>query len=620
MSESSIQAHVKHLNAHFCDLHTEKEDAFWRSYMGLETDSQSSRVELDKRETLLKAWLQDPSRIEEINQLTTGESSGDAQGNDTSVALDGWLKTFKAHSIESAEGRALAAEIIELEGALAQTRSGMNLGYLDDSGVFNPSSSVRLGVMLATSPDESLRKGAWDGLRSIESFVLQNGFIDLVKARNKLGRMLGGEDYYDWKVRRVEGMSKREIFDRLDELERLTRDSSKSGLDNLDEAALSPWNIRYETEGDLKRQRDPWFPFQDSIRRWGMSFAGLGITYAGATMVLDLLDRKGKYENGFMHGPEVSWMDEGVRHPARIHFTANAIPGMAGAGERALATLFHEGGHAAHFANVCMPAPCFGQEFAPTSVAFAEIQSMFLDSLTEDADWQRRYALDAAGSPMPVELIEEGVRQVQPYEAWKLRCMMAVCYAEKAIYELPEDQLTPQRLLEVIRAEEKRLVMLEQGSPRPVLSVPHLLSGEASAYYHGYVLAQMGVEQTREAFIKSDGHLLDNPSIGPSLQKHYWQPGNSLSMDQMLSKLTGQPLHAKSLASRANRSVDQAIEDARNAMQRESGIPPFKGDVRLDAHMSVVHGHEQVAVLEEGQFNSFASTFSSWIDAQIDAT
>ena len=55
-------------------------------------------------------------------------------------------------------------------------------------------------------------------------------------------------------------------------------------------------------------------------------------------------------------------------------------------------------------------------------------------------------------------------------------------------------------------------------------------------------------------------------------------------------------------------------------MQRESGIAPFKGDVRLDAHMSVVHGHEQVAVLEEGQFNSFASTFSSWIDAQIDAT
>lgn len=618
MTESPIQSHVNHLNTHFCSLHTGKEDAFWRSYMGLETDSQASRDELDKRETLLKAWLQDPARIHEINDLQE-MCSGDSN-DDTSIALEGWLKTFKANSIESAEGRELAAEIIELEGALAQARSGMNLGYVDGSGGFNPSSSVRLGVMLTTSPEEPLRKGAWNGLRSIESFVLENGFINLVKSRNRLGRMLGGEDYYDWKVRRVEGMTKRQIFDRLDELERLTRESSRKGLAGLDSSSLAPWNIRFETEGDLKRQRDPWFPFQDSIRRWGRSFAGLGITYDGATMVLDLLDRKGKYENGFMHGPEVSWFDGTVRHPARIHFTANAIPGMAGAGERALATLFHEGGHAAHFANVHMPAPCFGQEFAPTSVAFAEIQSMFLDSLTEDADWQRRYALDASGSPMPVELIEQAVRQVQPYEAWKLRCMMAVCYAEKAIYELPEDQLTPDSILQVIRAEEKRLVMLEEGSPRPVLSVPHLLSGEASAYYHGYVLAQMGVEQTRESFIRSDGHLLDNQSIGPSLRRDYWQPGNSLSMDQMLTTLTGHPLHAKPLAARANRSVDQAISDARASMEREEAIPRFDGDVRLDAHIRVVHGHEQVAELEEGRFDDFASAFAHWIDTQINAS
>ncbi len=616
MLEPAIQSHIKRLNATFCTLHTQKEDAFWRSYMGLETDSQEARAELDKRETLLKAWLQDPERITEIESLPADQDLDEA----SSQAIEGWLKTFKANSIESEEGRSLAAEIIELEGDLAQARAGMKLGYLDGSGEFNSSSSVRLGVMLTTNTDETLRKAAWDGLRSIEDFVLANGFIDLVKARNRLGRMLGGEDYYDWKVSRVEGMSKREIFDRLDELERLTRESSGRGLSILDGAALSPWNIRYQTEGDLKRQRDPWFPFQDGIRRWGRSFAGLGITYQDATMVLDLLDRKGKYENGFMHGPEISWLEGDVRHPARIHFTANAIPGMAGSGERALATLFHEGGHAAHFANVRMPAPCFGQEFAPTSVAFAEIQSMFLDSLTEDADWQRRYALDSSGAPMPVELIEEGVRQSQPYEAWKLRCMMAVCYAEKAIYELPDEELTPEGILSAIRSEERRLVMIEDGSPRPVLSVPHLLSGEASAYYHGYVLAQMGVEQTRDAFIKSDGHLLDNQSIGPSLTRHYWQPGNSLSMDQMLTGLTGGPLHAKALAARANRSVDQAIEDARACMDRESDLPRFDGEVELDANVQIVHGHEQVAVLNPGQFDSFADDFAEWIDGQIAAS
>lgn len=616
MSKLSANSHVEHLNKTFCALHTAKEDAFWSSYMGLEIDSQDSRAKLDRRDMTLKAWLQDPVRIDEINALPEQVES-DAQPMNTSIALDGWLKTFKANSIESEQGRSLAAEIIELEGKLAQARAAMESGYRDAEGVFNPCSSVRLGVMLTTSPDESLRRGSWDALRDIESFVLQNGFIELVKARNKLGRMLGGEDYYDWKVRRVEGMSKREIFHKLDELETLTRDASTRGLSSLDEGSLAPWNIRYETEGDLKRQRDPWFPFQDGVRRWGKSFAGLGITYANATMVLDLLDRKGKYENGFMHGPEISWMEGEVRHPARIHFTANAIPGMPGSGERALATLFHEGGHAAHFANVSMPAPCFGQEFAPTSVAFAEIQSMFLDSLTEDPDWQRRYALDSSGIAIPVDLIEEGVRQVQPHEAWKLRCMMAVCYAEKAIYELPDDCLTPEGILDAIRSEEKRLVMLEEGSPRPVLSVPHLLSGEASAYYHGYVLAQMGVEQTRTSFIRSDGYLLDNQSIGPSLKRHYWQPGNSRSMDEMLKGLTGEPLQAKSLASRANRSAEQAIEDARSSMKQECSIPRFDGDVELEACIRIIHGHEEVAVLEPGKFDSFSDAFSGWIDNQI---
>lgn len=50
------------------------------------------------------------------------------------------------------------------------------------------------------------------------------------------------------------------------------------------------------------------------------------------------------------------------------------------------------GGHAAHFANIDQHSPFFSQERAPTSVAYAENQSMFLDSLISDGDWLARYA------------------------------------------------------------------------------------------------------------------------------------------------------------------------------------------------------------------------------------
>jgi hypothetical protein len=32
-------------------------------------------------------------------------------------------------------------------------------------------------------------------------------------------------------------------------------------------------------------------------------------------------------------------------------------------------------------------------------------------------------------------------------------------------------------------------------SPRPIMSIPHILADESSCYYHGYVLAEMSVHQ-----------------------------------------------------------------------------------------------------------------------------
>ena len=38
---------------------------------------------------------------------------------------------------------------------------------------------------------------------------------------------------------------------------------------------------------------------------------------------------------------------------------------------------------------------------------------------------------------------------------------------------------------------------------------------------HGYVLAEMAVHQTRYFFLRRDGHLIDNPRIGPELCASY---------------------------------------------------------------------------------------------------
>jgi len=375
--------------------------------------------------------------------------------------------------------------------------------------------------------------------------------------------------------------------------------------------ALKPWNLRYCTAGDVTAELDAYYPFEKSFERWGRSFAALGIDYNGAEMVLDLLDRKGKHENGFMHGPVPAWRDHGTYRPARIQFTANAIPGMVGSGQRATQTFFHEGGHAAHFANIDMPAPCFAQEFAPTSVAFAEVQSMFLDSLLDDPDWQTRYARTRDGQPMPPELIEKTIRATQPQKAHELRAMCTIPYCERAIYEIPDDELTAERIEAVILETEQRMLGLERAA-RPALSVPHLIAGEASAYYHGYVMALVGVAQTRAFFLRRDGHLVDNPKIGPDLQRIYWKPGNSRDFFRFIEDLAGEPVSADALALRVNQTVDEALADARGRVDRLQKIPEFTGPVSLGAKIRVVHGSETVAECDS-DFSAASADFSDWI-------
>ena len=214
----------------------------------------------------------------------------------------------------------------------------------------------------------------------------------------------------------------------------------------------------------------------------------MNIGYCNATMTLDLLDRKNKYSNGFCHWPVPAWIQpNGTFVPSQTNFTSLADPSAVGSGLTALKTLMHEAGHAAHFANIKQPSPLFSQERAPTSVAYAENQSMFLDSLVDDAAWRAKYAKDGNGNPIPFDVIEEEIRSTHPFKVFQLRAMLSVSYFEKALYELDDSELTSERVQQLADEIEIRI----QGglSARPLLSVPHLVSDEASCYYQGYTVS-----------------------------------------------------------------------------------------------------------------------------------
>ena len=336
--------------------------------------------------------------------------------------------------------------------------------------------------------------------------------------------------------------------------------------------------------------------------------------------------------------------------PRQANFTSLADPNAIGSGKTALTTLMHEAGHAAHFANIVQPSPLFSQERAPTSVAYAENQSMFLDSLVSDAAWRGRYARDRKGDPIPWELHEEELRATHPYSVFQVRAMLAVPYFEKALYELPEAEVTAERILSLAQEIETSIqgdfvcgmLLLSSyrnpdpnsnlnpdgipefgGGPasRPLLSVPHILSDEASCYYHGYVLAEMSVWHTRAHFLKGGQRIVDNPEVGKSLTKAYWEAGNSEMFLDLVENLTGKPLSCDAWVDDLNEDLETKV--AAEKADYDWAVGPHHNElstVELDMRMRVVDGDQVLADSErDGGFLKACAAFEASLKERTQA-
>jgi len=603
------------LNHDYVRVHRTKEDLFWATYMGLSDD----HAGFARAEQAYKAFVSDPATLADVRRhvaaLEAAPDAGDVSG--VLHGLKGWRTMFEASVIEGDRAARLMAELVDAEAQLFAKQRAFAVFHEDERGERQEATLAMLATNLAMNPVEARRRSSYEAFCEIERWVLEHGYLAIVSLRNRLARELGYENYFDFKVRRQERMTPAQLFEVLDDFLARTDEANARGLAALrtshGPAATEPWNIRFFMSGDVVRRMDPYLPFARGLRRWVESFRRLGIAFRGATLQLDLLDRKGKYQNGFCHSPVPAWYDEQGRWIAsQINFTAEATPNQTGSGWRALTTLFHEGGHAAHFANVGQNAPCFSQEYAPTSAAYAETQSMFCDSLLDDGDWLVRYARDAAGEPMPEELIRDRVIGRQPYRAFDERSIALVSCFEAAVYAMADEARTADAVLQLARDTETRV--LGGPGPRPLLAIPHLLNQESSAAYHGYLLAHMAVYQTRGHLLQRLGHLTDNPAVGPLLDEHYWRPGNSITHDDSLRSLTGAPLSARALAEACNRSPEDAWRVTSESIRAAASRAPLDGG-SLDAAIRVVHGAETIADNRDSD-DRMCADFESWIAAR----
>lgn len=589
---------LRELNETMLQHHQTYEKFFWTSYMG------DSSVDDDMTQAQLSS---DAFRANRDLGARVDAALETAVGEERTNLMD-WQKFFSCYQTPEAL-MPLRKQILDLEAQIQKERGERIEGYTDPrTGEFVEASRGKMRMLITTEKDEALRKACHEGVETL-SVAQAASLVELVQLRNEFAKALGYEDFYAYRLKIGEGMEKEELFTMFDEI----YDRTRHGFDALRTLEIEkpglrePWNRAYMLAGDSTAKQDPYVQFDDALMRWGRSFAALGISYQGATLQLDLVERKGKYDHDFCHWPVLVHFEDSVRQPGSANFTCNVIPGQVGSGARAYTTLFHEGGHAAHLTNVETCQVCMNHEYAPLSAAWAETHSMFLDTMQESPEWMTRYAKDANGKSYPFSLYEEEVRNTHPSRPLRFMSIMMVADFERQLYEAKE--LSEEKVIELARTVTAKYSDYATDS-HFVLQVPHMYSWESAAYYHCYGLAELSVEQWRTYFYKKYGYIVDNPAIGPAMYE-VWQHGARHTFKEFVQMATGEPLSAEAYLASITGSVDDQLQTARDRIAALDTVPEYTGPVELDAIIRMMHGKEMIADNSLG-FEAMAATYGAW--------
>jgi peptidyl-dipeptidase A len=397
-----------------------------------------------------------------------------------------------------------------------------------------PASQTEIDQILRASPDEELRREAWEGAHAIGPEV-EEGILELVEIRNRTARNLGYRDYYAMSLGLSE-IDEDALFRVLDRLETETEkpftevkaelDAELSERFGKEPGALMPWHYAdaffQEAPPSGSIDLDAIFEEQDLESLTVRTYDGMGLDIRSLLENSDLYPREGKCQHAFCI--DIDRLRD-VRVLCNIEPTA-----------RWMGTMLHEFGHAVYDRYISPDLPFILKR--PAHSLMTEAVAMLMQRLTHDPFWLATVA--GVTEEEALELSDRISTRARLEKLIFVRWCMVMCHFERALYGDPD--LDRNRLWWDLK-ERYQLLARPEGRNAPDWAAK-IHVAVAPVYYQNYLLGDLVASQLEAHLrtVSSDGEITDSHAVGRALVDKLFRPGRIRKWRAALEHVTGSDL------------------------------------------------------------------------------
>jgi peptidyl-dipeptidase A len=497
-------------------------------------------ADFDKKveaQNAIDAALANPDAFKEVKFLK--EHRKEIDGDVLARAIDVLYLTYLEKQVDTDLLKKMVAKSNAVEKAFNVFRAKVDGKEMTDSEVRK---------VLKTSRDSARRRDVWEASKAVGK-VLESDLKELVKLRNQAALALGFKNYHALQLHLNEqdGDQLIKLFNDLDDLTRAPFAAAKAEIDarlakdyGIKVEELRPWHYHdpffQETPAVFTADIDAPFAKADLLKMTRDFYAGIGLPVDRVMERSDLYEKTGKSPHAFCTD---------IDREGDVRVLANVVPNAYWA-----STLLHEFGHSVYSTN--------NDDIPHTLPYVLRLESHILTTegvaMMFERMAKKRTFLEKMGVPVKdSEAFDETAAKMQRYQLliFSRWCQVMLRF-EKSTYENPDQDLGK---LWWDLVEKYQMVKRPNGRNAPdYASKIHIVS--APVYYHNYMMGELFASQLHHAIARDvyNGDApekviyVGNKAVGDFMKKKVFQPGRTLSWNELTEHATGKKLSPEAFA------------------------------------------------------------------------